>query len=151
MFRTETTYFIQCDKCNKTYRISGETLKKYVANTLTKAGDIIKSPFRGNLNKLACYDDWQILEPDGHLCPDCRKDKNMNKYITILCYKGKYGMPEFVKTEVFCAEDYDRACSEGSSLLEKKYPEEIKSGYNDWTISVDDLIKEAENLNGVFK
>lgn len=71
----------------------------------------------------------------------------MNKYVTILCYKDRYNVPAFVKTNVFVAKNYDSACSEGSRLLERMYPDEIEQGFNDWTISLDELMKEAEHLS----
>ena len=67
----------------------------------------------------------------------------MNKYVTILCYKSKYGIPAFERTGIFEARGYDNACSIGSATLEKMFPEEIKNGYNDWTICIDDLVREA--------
>ena len=74
----------------------------------------------------------------------------MNKYVTILCYKDKYNNPAFVKTDVFAAKNYDSACSEGSRLLERMYPDEIEQGFNDWTISLDDLIEESKELEARF-
>ena len=153
MFRTKTTYFIQCNKCNKTYGISGETLKKYVVpNTATKPDDIIKSPFRGNLNKLACYDGWQILEPDGHLCPNCRKDKIMHKYVTIGCYYRESLFTEdepgyeFIRTRVFetDTDDYAIVSRLGEEKLYNEFPNEIDTIRGVWTLSADNIVKEAE-------
>jgi len=71
----------------------------------------------------------------------------MSKYVTILCYKDRYNNPAFVKTNVFVAKNCDAACSEGSRLLERMYPDEIEQGFNDWTISLDELMKEAESIS----
>lgn len=71
----------------------------------------------------------------------------MSKYVTILCYKSRYGIPAFERTQVFGAKDYDDACHKGGSLLDYNFPEEVNEGYNDWTLSLDDLIKEAESVS----
>lgn len=71
MFRE--SFFIQCDKCSKFYRMGEEGKKHIIPNSEEKVGDMIHTPFRGNLNNVAAFDGWLILEPDGHLCPECRK------------------------------------------------------------------------------
>ena len=71
----------------------------------------------------------------------------MNKWFTVLCYKDvEDGGPAFKRTEVFEAADYEAACEIGERKLDSAFPEDVKLGYNNWTISLDKLIKEAKHL-----
>ena len=69
----------------------------------------------------------------------------MNKWFTVLCYESDDG-PAFKRTQVFVADDYEGACEIGERILDDDFPEEVKLGYNNWTISLDKLKKEARHL-----
>lgn len=68
----------------------------------------------------------------------------MKKYFTVLCYKSEEG-PAFKKTKVFEANDYDHACEIGEGMLDKEFSEQVKAGYNNWTICLDSLKEEADS------
>ena len=69
----------------------------------------------------------------------------MNKWFTVLCYESDNG-PAFKRTGVFEAADYESACEIGERKLDDDFSEDVRLGYNNWTLSLDDLMKEAKHL-----
>ena len=70
----------------------------------------------------------------------------MNKWFTVLCYESEDG-PAFKRTNVFTADTYESACEIGERILDDIFPEEVKRGYNNWTISLGAIMKEAESIS----
>lgn len=68
----------------------------------------------------------------------------MKKYFVVLCYNNN-GQPSFLRTPVFEAEDEDKGYPIGERILDEKYPDEVKEGYNCWLVSADEIIQECEN------
>ena len=65
----------------------------------------------------------------------------MNRYFLVLCYNNN-GQASFLRTHVFLADNEEEGYHIGETILDEKYPNEVKDGINCWLVSIDELLKE---------
>lgn len=70
------------------------------------------------------------------------KRKPMKNYICVLCY-DKDGQASFLRTKAYTASNDEEAYGIGGKMLDNEHPEEVKKGYNNWIINIDELGREV--------
>ena len=63
----------------------------------------------------------------------------MDKFIAVLCYEDSNKIPAFKHTDVFEAENEEKAYEIGEEMIERLWQDEVKAGYNSYAINISNL------------